>query len=150
MSFFILNILSTAGQERFRTITSSYYRGAHGVMIIYDVSRKETFNNLNKWLSEVECYAQEGVLMLLVGNKTDLETTREVSSECGEEWATTNDMPFIETSAKNAKNVDEAFRKLAEMLDKHVTKVDQKNRAFMIGANQVPSSEPQVDKCSCS
>ena len=74
-------------------------------MIIYDISRKETFNNLNKWLSEVECYAQEGVLMLLVGNKTDLETMREVSSQSGEEWATTNDMPFIETSAKAGYNV---------------------------------------------
>ena len=119
-------------------------------MIVYDISRKETFNNLNKWLSEVECYAQEGVLMMLVGNKTDLETSREVSSQSGKEWAATNDMPFIETSAKNSHNVEKAFRMLAEMLDKHVTKVDEKNQAFVIGSKETPPTENVAAKCSCS
>ncbi|KAJ7378860.1 hypothetical protein OS493_020462 [Desmophyllum pertusum] len=95
-----LQVWDTAGQERFKTITSSYYRGAHGVMIVYDIARKETFTNLNKWLNEVETYANEGVLMILVGNKTDLNSHRQVSAESGAEWAALNDMPFIETSAK--------------------------------------------------
>merc|ERR1712023_164091 len=73
-----LQIWDTAGQERFRTITSSYYRGAHGIIIVYDVTDKESFQNVKHWLQEIEKYANDGVVMLLVGNKSDLQSKKVV------------------------------------------------------------------------
>jgi len=148
-----LQVWDTAGQERFKTITSSYYRGAHGVMIVYDIARKETFSNLNKWLNEVEMYVNEGVLMILVGNKTDLDSHRQVSAESGAEWAALNDMPFIETSAKNSVNVTEAFTMLAELVNKHVKDNHAEQRAFVLGdsMDQRRTGEgSEKEKCGCS
>ena len=143
-----------AGQERFKTITSSYYRGAHGVMIVYDIARKETFSNLNKWLNEVETYANQGVLMILVGNKTDLNSHRQVSTESGAEWAARNDMPFIETSAKDSFNVTEAFTMLAELVNKHVKDTQTEQRAFVLGDNLDRGIRAgdgnEKEKCGCS
>ena len=123
-------------------------------MIVYDIAKRETFNNLHKWLNEVETYANEGVLMILVGNKTDLESQRQVSTESGAEWAALNDMPFIETSAKDAKNITEAFTMLAELINKHVTEKDKHKRAFVLGDNEdrtLRTGEPiEKEKCSCS
>merc|ERR1712146_664974 len=82
-----LQIWDTAGQERFRTITSSYYRGAHGIIVVYDVTDRETFNNVKQWLHEIDRYANENVNKLLVGNKCDLETRRQVKYENGVELA---------------------------------------------------------------
>ena len=73
-----LQIWDTAGQERFRTITSSYYRGAHGIIVVYDVTEMESYNNIKQWLHEIDRYACEGVNRLLVGNKSDLTTKRQV------------------------------------------------------------------------
>lgn len=151
---FVSLSLSPAGQERFKTITSSYYRGAHGVMIVYDIANKETFSNLNKWLNEVETYANEGVLMILVGNKTDLNSQRQVSTECGAEWAALNDMPFIETSAKNSTNVTEAFTMLAELVNKHVKDNHAEQRVFVLGDSVErglrTGEAVEKEKCGCS
>lgn len=103
-----LQIWDTAGQERFRTITSSYYRGAHGIIIVYDVSEQESFNNVKQWLSEIDRYASENVNKLLVGNKCDL-TNRVVSYDTGKAFADEMGIPFMETSAKDATNVEAAF-----------------------------------------
>lgn len=108
-------IWDTAGQERFRTLTSSYYRGAHGIILVYDVTRPETFNHLAQWLSEIEMYSPGGgkhVVKLLVGNKTDLEQDRAVSTKDGEAWARSKGMLFLESSAKNAENVKAVFEEV--------------------------------------
>jgi Ras-related protein Rab-1A len=76
-----LQIWDTAGQERFRTITSSYYRGAHGIIIVYDITDRESFDNVKQWLNEIDRYACENVNKLLVGNKCDLEAKRQVEFE---------------------------------------------------------------------
>ncbi|KVH88523.1 Ran GTPase [Cynara cardunculus var. scolymus] len=101
-----LQIWDTAGQERFRTITSSYYRGAHGIIIVYDVTEMESFNNVKQWLSEIDRYANESVCKLLVGNKCDLAFADELG------------IPFLETSAKDSVNVEQAFLTMAAEIKK--------------------------------
>lgn len=103
------NIWDTAGQERFKNITVSYYKGAAGVMVVYDITDLESFNKVNEWLIEIEKNAPNNVYKILVGNKCDLDDQRQVSYDQGKELADTYGMKFIETSAKNATNVDEAF-----------------------------------------
>ena len=117
-------------------------------MLVYDIAKKETFNNLHKWLHEVELHAMEGVFMILVGNKTDLQSERQVSTETGAEWAAMNDMPFIETSAKDISNVSQAFIQLAELVNQHVSEKDKERRAFTLGENgEILTEKP---KCVCT
>jgi len=108
-----LQIWDTAGQERFRTITSSYYRGAHGIIVVYDVTDVESFNNVKQWLNEIDRYATENVTKLLVGNKCDLVNKKAVDYETAKDFADKLNIPFLETSAKNATNVEKAFLTMA-------------------------------------
>ena len=111
-----LQIWDTAGQERFRTITTSYYRGAHGIVLVYDVTDQESFNDVKQWLQEIDRYGSENVNMLLVGNKCDLVTKRVVDYNTAKEYADRLGIPFIETSAKNATNVEHAFVTMAGVI----------------------------------
>lgn len=107
-----------AGQERFRTLTSSYYRGAQGIILTYDVTRRETFENLNQWLDEVGEYTPGGgkdVVKLLVGNKVDKED-RTVSRKEGEAWARQRGMLFIEASAKTRVGIQQVFQEVVEKI----------------------------------
>jgi Ras-related protein Rab-1A len=108
-----LQIWDTAGQERFRTITSSYYRGAHGIIVVYDVTEMESFNNVKQWLHEIDRYASEGVNKLLVGNKSDLVSKKQVETQTAKDLADSLSIPFLETSAKSATNVEQAFMTMA-------------------------------------
>ena len=111
-----LQIWDTAGQERFRTITSSYYRGAHGIIVVYDVTDAESFNNVKQWLHEIDRYASENVNKLLVGNKSDLVSKRAVTFEQGKDFADSLSIEFLETSAKNATNVEKAFMTMSSQI----------------------------------
>jgi len=111
-----LQIWDTAGQERFRTITSSYYRGAHGIIVVYDVTDSDTFSNVKQWLQEIDRYASEGVDKLLVGNKSDLTSKKVVEYSVAKEFADQLNIPFLETSAKNATNVEQAFLTMAKQI----------------------------------
>lgn len=108
-----LQIWDTAGQERFRTITSSYYRGAHGIIVVYDVTDTESFTNVKQWLGEIERYASEHVNRLLVGNKCDLTDKKVVDFNTAKEFSERLNIPFLEASAKNATNVEQAFLTMA-------------------------------------
>eukprot|EP01103_Thecamoeba_quadrilineata_P007327 TRINITY_DN171_c0_g1_i1.p1 TRINITY_DN171_c0_g1~~TRINITY_DN171_c0_g1_i1.p1 ORF type:complete len:204 (-),score=18.72 TRINITY_DN171_c0_g1_i1:1070-1681(-) len=108
-----LQIWDTAGQERFRTITSSYYRGAHGIIVVYDVTDQVSFNNVKQWLQEIDRYATENVNKLLVGNKSDLVNKKVVDTNIAKEFAESKSIPFLETSAKNSTNVENAFLTMA-------------------------------------
>jgi len=108
-----LQIWDTAGQERFRTITSSYYRGAHGIIVVFDVTDKESFNNVKHWFQEIEKYAADGVNKLLVGNKCDMTSKKVVSYDEAKEFADSQGIQYMETSAKNAHNVEQAFKTMA-------------------------------------
>jgi Ras-related protein Rab-1A len=103
----------TAGQERFRTITASYYRNAQGIIIVYDVTDAESFANVKQWLHEIDRYAPETVTKLLIGNKCDLASKRTITFEQGKEFADSLGLTFLETSAKNAVNVEKAFVSLS-------------------------------------
>ncbi|XP_073148458.1 ras-related protein RABA6a-like [Henckelia pumila] len=102
-------IWDTAGQERFRAITSSYYRGALGALLVYDITRKSTFESLKKWLKELREFGGPEMVVVLVGNKSDLLHSREVNLEDGRSLAKLEHVSFMETSAKENLNVEEAF-----------------------------------------
>ena len=115
----------TAGQERFRTISSTYYRGAHGIIVVYDVTSRTSFDNVTRWLTEIDKYARENVNKLLVGNKADIaegaDSNRQVSQDEGKSFADKVDVPFLETSAKTGTFVDTAFLMMAHEIKNKMT-----------------------------
>ncbi|KAI6693889.1 hypothetical protein NL676_021599 [Syzygium grande] len=102
-------IWDTAGQERFRAVTSAYYRGAFGALLVYDISRRSTFDSVSRWLDELNSHSDTTVVKMLVGNKRDLEDIRDVSMEEGKNLAEAEGLFFIETSAFDSTNVHKAF-----------------------------------------
>ena len=111
-----MQIWDTAGQERFRTVVSTYFKGAHGILLLYDVTNKDSFKNLENWLIEIEKNSSDKVLKILLGNKCDLSDDREIQTEEGQAFAVRNGMEFMETSAKMNTNVSEAFETLGKLM----------------------------------
>jgi len=109
-----LQIWDTAGQEKFRSITRSYYRGAAGALLVYDITRRETFEHLSNWIEDCKKYSSQNIVVMLIGNKSDLESSRQVTTAEGQSFAEKHGLYFKETSAKTAENVDEAFIKTAQ------------------------------------
>ncbi|KAM3268237.1 ras-related protein RABA5a [Capsicum chacoense] len=103
-------IWDTAGQERFKAVTSAYYRGAVGALLVYDISRRLTFDNIGRWLNELQTHSDMNVVIILVGNKTDLKDAREVTTAEGKALAEAKGLFFIETSALDSSNVASAFQ----------------------------------------
>ncbi|KAK4353741.1 hypothetical protein RND71_025935 [Anisodus tanguticus] len=103
-------IWDTAGQERFRAVTSAYYRGAVGALLVYDISRRLTFDNIGRWLNELQTHSDMNVVIILVGNKSDLKDAREVTTAEGKTLAEAKGLFFIETSALDSSNVTSAFQ----------------------------------------
>ena len=135
-----MQIWDTAGQERFRNVISSYFKGAHGILLIYDITARDSFKELENWLGEVERNATPQVLKILIGNKCDLDEQRQITVDEGEAFAARNGMKFIETSAKNNTNVNEAFEALAKIMvessnKKNVIKVEKKTIKVDKGAD---------------
>ncbi|XP_058090099.1 ras-related protein RABA2a-like isoform X2 [Magnolia sinica] len=102
-------IWDTAGQERYRAITSAYYRGALGAVLVYDVTKPTTFENVCRWLKELRDHADSNIVIMLIGNKTDLKHLRGVATEDAQSYAEKEGLSFIETSALEAINVEKAF-----------------------------------------
>ena len=120
-----LQIWDTAGKERFKNITASYYRGGNGVLVVYDITERESFDNLTSWLIEIEKNANKNVYKLLIGNKCDLEDKRKVTYQEGKDFAESNGMKFIETSAKDNTKVQEAFELLTSEIMKSAVNKDK-------------------------
>lgn len=102
-------IWDTAGQERYKAITNAYYKGSLGAFVVFDITKKVTFDNVDRWVQEVRTISSENIKLLLIGNKCDLESQRQVSKEQGEMKARNLNMAFLETSALNGQNLDKAF-----------------------------------------
>ncbi|CAG2101597.1 unnamed protein product [Medioppia subpectinata] len=111
-----LQIWDTAGQERFHTITTSYYRGAMGIMLVYDITNPKSFDNIAKWLRNIDEHANEDVEKMILGNKCDCDDKRMITKERGETIAREHSIRFLETSAKANINIDRAFLDLAEAI----------------------------------
>lgn len=117
-----LQIWDTAGQESFRSITRSYYRGAAGALLVYDITRRETFNHLSRWLEEARQNGNPDMVIMLIGNKSDMEARRQVSFAEGEKFASDHGLIFLETSAKTAAFVEEAFCRTAGKIFENIQK----------------------------
>jgi Ras-related protein Rab-2A len=109
-----LQIWDTAGQESFRSIARSYYRDAAGALLVFDVTRRDTFDHLSRWLDETRQFASSNICISLVGNKADFASKRVIQREEAQSFADENGLFYIETSAKSADGVDDAFLKTAE------------------------------------
>ena len=117
-----IQIWDTAGQEAFQAITRTYYKGAIGALLVYDITRKETFTHVTKWLEDVRTNSSKNVTVILIGNKKDLDDKRQVSFEEGEAFAKEHGLMFLETSAKTALNVVEAFNISAQCILNNIEK----------------------------
>jgi len=135
-----LQIWDTAGQESFRSITRSYYREAAVALLVYDVTRRETFTHLKQWLEETRQNANSQIEIVLVGNKVDLKT-RQVSTEEGKRFAEENKLHFFETSAKTAENVKQVFTEAAKTIYENIknNRYDLKTETHGIKVGMAPS-----------
>ena len=121
-----VQIWDTAGQERYKSITQTYYKGAKGALIVYDISRKESFNSIDKWIGDLKEYGEENVCVILVGNKCDLENIRQVSTDEVSKKAEQYNIGFCETSALSSKNIDTAFQMLIKKVSEKLPNLDEK------------------------
>ncbi|XP_051978842.1 ras-related protein Rab-19 isoform X1 [Xyrauchen texanus] len=151
-----MQVWDTAGHERFRTITQSYYRSAHGAMIAYDLTRRPTFDSLPHWIQGVEQYGAANVIFVLIGNKCDLETQRQVLFEDACTLAERKGaLAALETSAKQHHNIEEAFELMArELVVRHGGVVPQDNQSdspsIILHTDSHPVKEEEhLEKKSC-
>ena len=149
-------IWDTAGTEKYRSITNAYYKGAKGAFVVYDISRKSSFNNIDKWLFDLKNNGDENINIILIGNKIDLEHQREVTTEEGEKKAVLNKASFIETSAKNGDNIEKAFNLMIENVYENFKKENENkenidseelNKEKTLNLNS--NNENQIKKKKC-
>ena len=117
---YLVQVWDTAGQENFRSVTRAYYKASAVAMVVYDITSEESFHHIQEWIKDCKDLAPKTVQLVLVGNKSDLEENRVISTERGEELAKENKMLFFETSALNGNGVEEAFQKSIELVDQKI------------------------------
>lgn len=131
---FKIEIWDTAGEERYKSITSIYYKGSKGALIVYDITSKISFDNIGKWITEIREKTSKDISLMLVGNKTDLKQYREVSTEQAMNKAKLIGIPIMETSALDSTNVKEAFydllKEIYKYMNKNISKFIYKNVKF--------------------
>ena len=149
-----LQIWDTAGQERFRSVTRGYYRGAAGALLVFDVTRRQTFAHIGSWLTDARANTNPHTVMILIGNKSDLNEQREVSFEEASRFAEENNLLFLECSAKNGDNVEQAFLSTARKIHEKVlcgilspTDPDSGVQLHSATVTQTTKKEKPKDKC---
>jgi len=115
-----IQIWDTAGQETFKAITRSYYRGTLGCMLVYDITNKSSFDSLNMWLDELKKHSDPKIVIVLIGNKVDLDKERQVAYEEGKMFADQHNIAFFETSAKTFHNIDSCFVNIIQQINKKI------------------------------
>ncbi|ORY93340.1 ras family-domain-containing protein [Syncephalastrum racemosum] len=137
-------IWDTSGQERYRAITGAYYRGAVGALLVYDITRQSSFQNVETWLKELRDHADNNITLMLVGNKSDLaDTSRAVTTDEAKDYASEGEMLFFETSALDSTNVDVAFQTVFERVYETVPKtMAQDNEGGSLGAQNTIKLKP--------
>ncbi|KIL68524.1 hypothetical protein M378DRAFT_158325 [Amanita muscaria Koide BX008] len=148
-------IWDTAGQERYRAITSAYYRGAVGALLVYDIAKHATYVNVTRWLKELRDHADSNIVIMLVGNKSDLKHLRAVPTDEAKAFATENGLSFIETSALDASNVENAFLTIltdifrivsSKSLESSSNNIEPPRESISVGPS-VDSNANQGSKC---
>ncbi|MBA0684250.1 hypothetical protein Goari_025845, partial [Gossypium aridum] len=148
-------IWDTAGQERYRAVTSAYYRGAVGAMLVYDMTKRQSFDNMARWLEELRGHADQNLVIMLVGNKCDLGSLRAVPTEDAQEFAQRENLFFMETSALESTNVETAFFTVLTEIYRIISKktltanaeLDPNGNAALLKGTRiiVPNQEMQKD-----
>ena len=139
-----LQIWDTAGGERFRVITEAYYRGAGGIIFIYDVTKQTSFDHVEHWLVDISKHARKDVPKLLIGNKSDLSDKRVVDSVTAKQYADSVNMPFMETSAKCDANVEQAFVMMASQVKRRFEETDPRDHICLDKKAEIRRS-----RCCC-
>ncbi|ORZ30071.1 ras-related protein rab-6A-like protein [Catenaria anguillulae PL171] len=145
-----LQLWDTAGQERFRSLIPSYIRDSSVAVIVYDITSKSSFTNTSKWIDDVRNERGNDVIIVLVGNKTDLNDKRQVTTEEGEAKAQELGVMFMETSAKLGQNVKPLFRKIAQALPGMDSQSDNPTQLIDVKLTQAPTQAvPEASSCAC-
>ena len=151
-----VQIWDTAGQERYRSITNAYYKGAKGALLVYDITNKKSFDNLDKWISDLKTNGDEKISIVLLGNKSDLESQRVISTEEGKNKAELFKFAFMETSALNGSNMEKAFDELIkevykdnhELFEKQA-KVEMKDKGIDLEQGKSGENKDNEKKWCC-
>lgn len=147
-----VQLWDTAGQERYRSMVTAYYQQAHGIIMVYDISNRESFDNLKIWTEMVETKCNDEIKVLLIGNKLDLDSIREVSTKEGKQYAENNNFFYMETSAKeNLKNeVGEAFEMIITFLSrKEIIKIENQPIKQTLKPVYIPVENIEIKKTNC-
>ena len=137
----------TAGQERYRNITANYYRNAQGIMLVYDITSRKSFEAIDNWVEQIQVHAGESVNKILIGNKIDMEDERKISTKEGTELSARYGIDFFETSARDGKNVDEAFYAIAKSVSDRVLAINNKNERKSLLLNNSDSTKGTSASC---
>ncbi len=151
-----VQIWDTAGQERYRSITNAYYKGAKGALLVYDITNKKSFDNLDRWISDLKINGDEKISIVLLGNKSDLESQRVISTEEGKNKAELFKFAFMETSALNGSNIEKAFDELIkevykdnhELFEKQA-KVEMKDKGIDLEQGKSGENKDNEKKWCC-
>ena len=132
-------IWDTAGQERYKAITSAYYKGAKGAFVVYDITRKSSFESIDKWVNDLTAAADKKITIVVIGNKSDLEDQRQIPKEKGEEKAAKLEVAFLETSAFSGENLDKAFELMMNEIYKkcHEEMLAENDLEIIEGGNDI-------------
>jgi Ras-related protein Rab-1A len=145
-----LQMWDTAGQEKFKTITSAYFKGAQGIILVFDLTDQQSFLNVQNWLAESERYSGPNVVRILVGNKCDLVEQRQVSRKQAETYAAAEGMRYYESSAKDNSNVETLFKELAgNMKDRFSQPYLEKYKQTKTYLQPIKPKNPEVRKTCC-
>jgi small GTP-binding protein len=137
-----IQIWDTAGQEKFKSITKAYIRNALGVILVFDLTDRKSFDELNQWLEDVRAFCDPNAVIILIGNKCDLSDQRDVTQTDAESFAQSNQLKYLEASALIGKNIREAFQRTASALY-------YRHPIYQEYSKQITEGKSRGKRCNC-